>query len=208
MKYLGFSLDDIKNRLVSLETPEQVTDAQKEQANKTRERIASLTEVLSNVEALAVETEQMKTVDWHKYADIVAVLQAGYKEYWAIKYFDGKILDRVRNINKESGEALVATWRHSTEQAIQFKNEGVSPGSPQGRSLAKAFWDFITEFTGGDMSLLPEMMKFEETADGWDGEWKTAWENAKDFLEPALGSYFQTIGYNPFEGVENNDSNE
>jgi DNA-binding transcriptional MerR regulator len=117
MKYLGFSLDDIKNRLVSLETPEQVTDALKEQANEIRERIASLTEVLSNLETLTVETEQMKIVDWHKYADIVTVLQAGHKEYWAIKYFDGKILDRIRNFNKESGEALVATWRHSTEQA-------------------------------------------------------------------------------------------
>jgi hypothetical protein len=84
----------------------------------------------------------------------------------------------------------------------------VPPSSPQGHALAKAFWDFITEFTGGDMSLLPEMMKFEKTADGWDREWKTAWENAKDFLEPALGSYFQAIGYNPFEGVENSDSNE
>ena len=58
------------------------------------------------------------------------------------------------------------------------------------------------------MSLLPEMLKFEETVDGWDEEWKTAWENANDFIQPALDSYFQSIGYNPFEGVENNDSNE
>ena len=208
MKYLGFSLDDIKNRLVSLDTPEQVTAVLKEQASEIRGRINALTEVLSNLETLTTETEQMKTVDWHKYADIVAILRNGLKEHWAIKYFDGKILDRVRNMNEERGAALAATWKHLIQQVMDLKKEGMPPESPQGHAFAKEFWDYITEFTGGDMTLLPELLKFEETIDGWDEEWKTAWENASDYIQPALGSYFQSIGYNPFEGVENNDSNE
>ncbi len=50
LKYLGFSLDDIKNRLVSLETPDQVAAALGEQAELIREKIATLTEVLHSLE--------------------------------------------------------------------------------------------------------------------------------------------------------------
>ena len=60
MKFLGFSLDDIKNRLISLDTPIQVADALTEQAKAIREKIASLSEALEAVEKLRVEILQMK----------------------------------------------------------------------------------------------------------------------------------------------------
>lgn len=58
MKYLGFSLDDIKNRLVSLETPADVADALSEQAKIVSEKIATLSEVLGAIEKLQAETLQ------------------------------------------------------------------------------------------------------------------------------------------------------
>ena len=49
------------------------------------------------------------------------------------------------------------------------------------------------------MSLLPELLKFEGAIDEWDdNEWKTSWENAKEFTQSALEQYFTTIGYDPF----------
>ena len=43
MKSLGFSLDDIKNRLIPLDTPEDVAEALSEQAAALREKIDKLT---------------------------------------------------------------------------------------------------------------------------------------------------------------------
>ena len=42
MKPLGFSLDDIQNRLVSLDTPAEVADALAEQAASIRQKMGSL----------------------------------------------------------------------------------------------------------------------------------------------------------------------
>ena len=201
MKYLGFSLDDIKNRLVFLDTPEAVAGALTEQAASVREKISALTDVLSAIEALKAETLQMESVDWRKYADIVAVLQSGFKEYWAIKLFDGKMLERVRDFDVESGISMLALWKRIMTTASKLQADGILPGSLRSLELAKEFWGFITEFTGGDMNLLPELLKFEETRDGWDEEWESAWETGGGYIQASLGAYFESIGYDPFEGV-------
>ncbi len=49
LKYLGFSLEDIKNRLMHLDTPEEVLSILGEQAQILRENITKLNEALSAI---------------------------------------------------------------------------------------------------------------------------------------------------------------
>ena len=55
LKHLGFSLDEIKNHLVSLNTPADVADALAGQADAIREKIETLTQSLKEIEALQAE---------------------------------------------------------------------------------------------------------------------------------------------------------
>lgn len=41
-------------------------------------------------------------------------------------------------------------------KAIGYGNAGVATDSEQGQDLAKEFWQMLTEFTGGDMRILPQ----------------------------------------------------
>ena len=75
LKSLGFSLDDIKSRLISLETPTDVATALTEQADSIREKIEQLTDSLTAIEQLKAEVLQMQTVNFKKYADIIVNLQ-------------------------------------------------------------------------------------------------------------------------------------
>jgi DNA-binding transcriptional MerR regulator len=173
MKYLGFSLDDIKTRLVSLETPADVAKALSSQAEAIREKIASLTEALDAIEILKNETIQMETVNWARYADIVTIVQMGLDNYWAVKGFDDKIWEHIKSsFDVESGKAFYERMKQLFDQANELQESGVSPESEQGQSIGKMMTDMIMEFTGGDMSLFPEMMKFTEKQDGWDKEFK------------------------------------
>lgn len=69
LKSLGFSLDDIKERLISLETPADVANALTEQADDIRQKIEQLQASLSAIEQLKAEVLQMQTVNFKKYAD-------------------------------------------------------------------------------------------------------------------------------------------
>ena len=104
LKSLGFSLDDIKRRLISLETPTDVATALTEQADSIREKIEQLTASLTAIEQLKTEVLQMRTVNFKKYADIIVNLQIKNDSYYLIKRFDDDMLDHIRNqFDRESG---------------------------------------------------------------------------------------------------------
>jgi len=204
MKYLGFSLSDIKDRLVSLDTPAQVADALTEQARVIKEKIAALSEALGAVEKLRAETLQMKTVDFKKYAVIVTLLQLENEDYWVVKHLDGKMLSHVQNhFDVVGSKAILDTWKRLCEEVIALQRNGAAPDSKEGQAVAKAWWDMVMEFTGGDMSLFPELIKFSESRDDWDEEWREKQAGADAFIQEALPAYFANLGINPFEDVNN-----
>ena len=55
LKSLGFSLEDIRERLTSLDTPEDVANALTEQAEDLRRKIQGLSESLQAIENFAAE---------------------------------------------------------------------------------------------------------------------------------------------------------
>ena len=54
------------------------------------EKIKQLQNTLSAIKALKVEVNQMQTVDFKKYADIIVNLQMDNEYYWLIKHFDNE----------------------------------------------------------------------------------------------------------------------
>ena len=199
LKHLGFSLDDIKNRLISLDTPADVAGVLAEQAIVIREKVETLSASLKEIEALQVEVLQMQSVDFKKYADIILNLQMKNEFYWLIKHFDDKTLDHFRSrFDMDSGMALMETFTRLLEEAILLQKKSVPPEGEKGQIFAKEFWAMIMEFTGGDISMLSKLMETEKY-NGPDDEWKQKQAIANAFIEPALGAYFTTLGYDPLE---------
>jgi len=207
MKYLGFSLDDIKNRLICLDTPADVAKALTEQAEATREKITALSQSLEATLKLKAEVTQMDAINWKKYADIVVNLQINNEFYRIIKHIDDDTLDGMRGrFNIESAAAAMEAYTQLCNTAIQYQKDGVSPISEKGQNFAKEFWDLMTEITGGDMNLLSQLIEFAESADVMSNELKQKQEKAQVFLEPALGAYFTALSINPFEQAAGNQT--
>lgn len=222
LKSLGFSLDDIRNRLIPLNTPEEVADMLTHQGAVIREKIDQLTDALEAVEALKQEVLQMQSVDFKKYADIIVNLRMKNEYYWLIKHFDDDTLDHIRRrFDKESGIAFMERFEDLNEQILRLKEKGISPEDSRVREAAEEFWNLVMEFTGGDMSLLPKLIEFgsmianfpdsdkESSANGNDSgnaadetekkkaEWISRQTEIQEYLQPALELYFQRSG-NPF----------
>lgn len=53
------------------------------------------------------------------------------------------------------------------------------------------------EFTNGDMSMLPALMKFDNLI-GDNNEWLEKQKQVNEYLQPALELYFQKAGINAF----------
>lgn len=57
------------------------------------------------------------------------------------------------------------------------------------------------EFTGGDMSLLPNLMEFNTDKSGWDEDIANKQKEIDPFMEAVLGQYFLKSGIE-FPGME------
>ncbi len=202
LKSLGFSLDDIKHRLISLETPADVAAALSEQADSIREKIEHLTASLTAIEQLEEEVMQMQTVNFKKYADIIVNLQMKNDAYYLIKRFDDDMLDYIRNrFDKERGLNFIDRFNRLSDEMIELQKAGVPPESEKCQRIVEEYWGLITEFTDGDMSMLPKLMEvgnIDTAANAWEERQKIV----NDYLEPALQVYFSRLGENPFEGVD------
>jgi DNA-binding transcriptional MerR regulator len=98
MKYVGFSLSDIKKRHISLDTPADVESALTAQQKAIEEKIEALSESLKAIKALKAEVVQMQSVDFRKYAAIIMNIRLGNESYGMIKHFDGEMLNTLRKI--------------------------------------------------------------------------------------------------------------
>ncbi|ANU55805.1 MerR family transcriptional regulator [Acutalibacter muris] len=202
LKSLGFSLDDIKQRLISLETPTDVANALTEQADSIREKIEQLTASLAAIEQLKEEVLQMQTVNFKKYADIIVNLQMKNDSYYLIKRFDDDTLDHIRNrFDKESGLNFVDRFNRLSDEIVQFQKENVPPESEKCQQVVKEYWGLIMEFTNGDMSMLPKLMEIGNI-DTATNAWEERQKIVNEYLEPALQVYFSKLGVNPFEEVQ------
>ena len=202
LKSLGFSLDDIKHRLISLETPTDVANALTEQADSIQEKIEQLTASLAAIEQLKEEVLQMQTVNFKKYADIIVNLQMKNDSYYLIKRFDDDTLDHIRNrFDKESGLNFMDRFNRLSDEIIELQKAGVSPESEKCQRIVKEYWGLITEFTNGDMSMLSKLMEVGNI-DTATNAWEERQKIVNDYLEPALQIYFSKLGENPFERVE------
>ena len=202
LKSLGFSLDDIKRCLISLETPTEVATALTEQADSIREKIEQLTDSLTAIEQLKTEVLQMRTVNFKKYADIIVNLQIKNDSYYLIKRFDDDTLDHIRNqFDRESGLDFMDRFNCLSDEIVQLQKENVLPESEKCQQAVEEYWGLIMEFTNGDMSMLPKLMEIGNI-DTATNAWEERQKIVNDYLEPALQVYFSKLGVNPFEEVE------
>ena len=148
---------------------------------------------------LREEVLQMQSVDFKKYADIIVNLKMKNDYYWLIKHFDEQTLDHIRShVDKDSGKAFISRFIQLQDEAIRLQNASVPADSEEGQKFAKAYWNMITDFTGGDMSMLPKLIElgqFQNT----DLIWKEKQDIANRYVEQVLGVYFSRLGIDPFQ---------
>lgn len=210
LKSLGFSLDDIRKRLIPLDTPADVARALSSQEENLRQKIEELSEALNATRQLKAEVLQMHSVDFKKYADIIVNLQMKNEYYFLIKRFDDDTLDYIRSrFDRESGISFLKRFNRLNQEILSLQKAQIPPESEKSQALTKQFWDLILEFTDGDMSMLPKLMeignfipqKSNASAENpsLENQWNQMQALVNGYLEQALEIYFSRLGGSPFQ---------
>ena len=200
LKYLGFSLADIKSRLPEISTPAEVSEILTQQAQGIREKLANLEEILESIEKLNEEVLQMDEVNWEKYAAIVSLVQSDSDTHWIVKHFPEKIHEHTQEyVANESDDRFMHMYSEILEATGEVQSQGHAPESLKGQEVAKMWWEFVMEFTKGDAALLNELFEMGSGIDS--GEWNEKFSFDKEYISEAVGIYAESMGYS----FENNE---
>lgn len=197
LKYLGFPLEKIKYMMLSLDTPDEVALVLEKQYIVVEEQIKNLQTALAAINTLREEVLLIEEVNFSKYTDIISLLKMDNKNYWVLKLFDDKLSNHVRDRfgdNGELGVELFKTYTTILEEAVLLKKKNEPFQSKRSMELAEKWWNMITEFTGGDMSLLPQLMSFNDNKEGWNEEIAAKQKQVDDYIDQALMCYLSEKG--------------
>jgi DNA-binding transcriptional MerR regulator len=194
LKHLGFSLEKIKSIRASLTTPQEVAAVLEKQHELVAEQIEQLKSALAAIDILRNEVLRINHVDFDKYADIIMFLQEGNGNYWVWKLLDDTLAEHVKgrfSNQPEVGTKLFDTYNALLGRAVILKNKSEPPDSDSSLSLAREWWGMVMDFTGGDLSLLPNLMAFNENKSGWNAEMASKQKEADGYIGQILMRYFE-----------------
>lgn len=198
LKYLGLSLEEIKQRLISFDIPGEVLEIVQKQKEKVISGIENLKNILSAIELFENEITEKNSVDFTKYARIISALQYKWDDIWFLDKLEKDLYEHViLKYDKESGQEFYKYLINMTESAIQLQEKGIRPESPAGQELAAVWWNMVTDFTGGDDSLLTSIFNVPDKLEGLANEFTEKWKQVEGFVGMALEKYLRDnqIGY-------------
>ncbi len=168
LKFLGFSLDEIKAILAA--PPMGLRETLAQQRAMLRDRRARLDAIISAVEQ-AEDVVAEGGVDWDTMISVIRAMQMSQNSDWAKQYFTEEQLQKMQELSQQSyserARAKLASraWTVEDQKRIDEQYnalwagvrrvvaEAQEPSSPEAQDLASQAIALIEAFTGGDPEI-------------------------------------------------------
>ncbi len=198
LKSLGLSLKDIGNRMMPINTTQDVVIMLNQQTGIIEEQMSKASKILESINMLKTDITKTNTVDWSKYANMVKLINDNNEYYWVINFLEQDILTSITETHEASDEADMSIgWlKDCLEKVIVLDQQGVSPESNEAQEIANEWWQSVMKYTKGDMKLMEQLYKFYNGAGQWPAEFGEIQKQSQDFLEKAIGYYFMKNNLN------------
>ena len=184
LKFLGFSLDEIKALLRANSSPRtlgEVLAQQKAMMQAKRSQLDGIIKAIAQTEKLL----EAGHADWDSLVTVIQAIRMEQNKDWAKKYFTPEQLDRMQNLSDQSyseeAQAKIAArtpewteadqqriaplWEAVNEDITRLAAENADPAGPEAQDLAARYSSLIQGFTGGDPEVARGLNKWWENFD-------------------------------------------
>lgn len=191
LKSFGLSLDEIKHRLMPVESDIDIIKLLDQQSLIIDEQISKSKMILESINMLKNDIIASNVVDWSKYTSMLKLVSENNENYWIMKFLDSDILNSITEVHKDESdpeEALI--WLKTfLEQAFKLNDQGHDPKGKASQALAHEWWLFMQKYTDGDPALMMQFYKFYLSADQWPDELGKFQNDSQAFLKESLEYY-------------------
>lgn len=173
LKFLGFSLTEIKRFLEKPKSLAESLSMQKEIMKDKKEHIEQAIDAIEEVEKMLLDEQP----DWEAILNLLRVIRLEREDDWWEKYYDTSFQiakgtkgrewmektyseeqrKRLQELHpgytEEQAQADALKWKEVILLLKRLAAEGKDPAGPEAQELAKRWWDLIQAFTKGDAGI-------------------------------------------------------
>lgn len=207
LKSFGFSLEDIRDRLLPVESAAEFERILTRQRQGLLEQIAHLQQVAEAMNEVISEIRASGDIEIDRFVAIMALMRQGNTSSFILRYFTN---DQVKHLvnrfdDGEGAEKFTRQYESMFAEMMELYRSGADPAGPEGQDMASRWWRMVNAFTEGDPALLDTLVSAGMDVDNWPDGAKEFKQATKAFLERALDVYFKnnTIQL-PAVGVKKN----
>ena len=189
LKSLGFSLEEINQKILDLNTSADFEKIFNMQRNALTEQIEHLNKIMTMLDTVIAETKTGQEINMNRLIAIMESIKRGNPYAFVVRYFNEEQLKKFATQLFTMPDNLDV--KDVFEKLKDLYTKGANPEGKEGQELAKRWWNMVYEFSSGDFNLLRSLINAGMDIQNWPEEAKDIQEPIKNFLAKALKIYIR-----------------
>ena len=189
LKFIGFSLNEIKNILQRGTTDLGTTLRQQRQAiEEKRDRLELAVKAIERAEYVVATS---RAPGWETFAKIIEVINMQSNMDWTKKYYSEEaqreIQKRAATIPREVIDQTQRDWATLISEVQAAVSAGEDPGSEKSQALAARWSELVKGFTGGNPEIQKGLNRMYSDSENWPASMpKPFSDEVQEFIMKAM----------------------
>lgn len=190
LRFIGFSLDQIKQLLAGSERPFSAALAmQREVLSRQIERLHL---ALNAIDEAAKALDDSRADLWQTLPKIIEVFKMENDWQWVRKYYSDEVWAKVEELHRETPREAIEQGQRDWSELLPLVEEAASSGldasSAQAQELAARWRGLLAQFTRGNADIQHSVNRLWSDPTHWPADFKKPWSDAAEaFIMKAMG---------------------
>ncbi|WP_158301716.1 MerR family transcriptional regulator [Paenibacillus mesophilus] len=192
-KSLGFSLQEIRDKVVKRPKLSQIEQILHEQEVVLYRKIEDAHASLASIAAFRTAISVGNYPSWQLLTDFIRTLRNSNLLDWGQYTFDDAQKEMLGNhfAQKEAFD-FYHTWRAIALKAVTLAMSGVAPEDPTAQELAQAWWKMVLEVTKGDDERIHALAQIQEDRASWPEGDRELMDASQSFIDLSVKHYLKS----------------
>lgn len=200
-KGFGFPLEDIRDRLLPIDSAEGFADQLLGQKQILLKQMERLQETTSLIDQTVSQIRNSGEISIDKAIAIVTATKQEHFFSFVMHHFKEEELKALISQTHEQPkpEHLNEQWQILLQRLRDLHANHTNPLSEDGQRLASDWWEMVLTQTGGDPALIAAVLKAGNDMSEWPDDTTDIRLALEEWLSPALSHYLTQSGVNLIE---------
>lgn len=192
-KSLGFSLQEIRDKVVKRPKLSQIEQILHEQEVVLYRKIEDAYASIASIEAFRTSIAAGSFPSWQLLAGFIRTLRKSNLLDWGQYTFDDAQKEMLGNhFAKKEAFDFYHTWRAIALKAVTLAMSGVAPEDPVAQQLAEAWWKLVLEVTKGDDERIHAFAQIQEDRASWPEGDRDLMDASQSFIDRSVKHFLMS----------------